>query len=184
LIERRSTIRGIERRALYAPAYDFGEEVPGSYRYLLEIVWLPLNTTRLQVIGLNPSTATEQQDDPTVRKVCALANRMGFGGLLMTNVAAYRATNPDSMLRCDDPFGSENTPEWLASLPASLVLAAWGANGGKPQLVDRVADIRYVFGERLHALRVTPKSRQPEHPLYIPGRLRPRPLAELEAEAR
>lgn len=179
MIERRATIRGVERRALYSEG-RCGD--PGCYRYLLEIVWLPLNPRRLQVIGLNPSTATEHADDPTVRRLRGWSARLGCGGLLMTNLAAYRSRYPEDMLGCDDPFGPENTPEWLASLDADLVIAAWGANGVKPKLRDRVADIRAVFGDRLQALRLTKKSRCPEHPLYLPGCLQPRPLAELEAE--
>lgn len=183
MIERRATVRGIERRALYSARKDVtgAHDVPGCYRYLLEIVWLPLVPSRLQCVCLNPSTADHLQDDPTVYKLRKLAGAMGFGGLLMTNLCAFRATKPGAMLASEDPFGPENTPEWLASLPADLVLAGWGRHATHKRLAERTAEVRAAFGDRLHALRLTRKSRVPEHPLYIPGDLRPRPLSELES---
>lgn len=175
MIERRGQSRRLEsRRALYSPC--------GRYRYLLEIVFLAKqgDASRLQVIGLNPSTATEFVDDPTLRRCKWLAQHEGYGGLLMTNLAAFRSTSPQVMLWADDPIGRENTPEFLASLPATEVLAAWGAHGSRKELAAQVDAVRTVFGHRLCALRRT-KNGQPAHPLYLPNGLRPVPLEELSA---
>lgn len=38
------------------------------------------------VIGLNPSTADETRDDPTIRRCTGYARLWRFGGLLMTNL--------------------------------------------------------------------------------------------------
>ena len=52
------------------------------YRYSLRIVWgtaLPLAS----FVGLNPSTADEWQDDPTVRRCRTFAESWNCGGLLI-----------------------------------------------------------------------------------------------------
>lgn len=128
----------------------------------------------LMVIGLNPSTADETKNDPTIRRCIAFAQRWGFGGLCMTNLFAYRATDPRDMRRCQHPVGDEND-YWLQKISSSpnagMVLAAWGNHGGHQnrsshmlELVSEVADV--------HCLRVTGKG-HPEHPLYIPTETMP-----------
>ena len=52
--------------------------------------------------GLNPSTADENKDDPTIRRCNSFANDWGYGGLCMTNLFAYRATDPSVVLKADD----------------------------------------------------------------------------------
>lgn len=77
-----------------------------QYRYWLTRIWnhaLPM----LAVIGVNPSTADEVENDPTIRKCMGFAERLGFGGLLMINVAAYRATDPKKCRDAADPIGEE-----------------------------------------------------------------------------
>lgn len=48
----------------------------------------------VQFIGLNPSTADETNDDPTLKKCMKFAHRWGFGSMCMTNLFAFRATEP------------------------------------------------------------------------------------------
>jgi hypothetical protein len=85
------------------------------------------------VIGINPSTADEQQDDPTIRRVVGFGVRLGFGGALMLNVGAYRATDPSNWKAATDPIGPENTIEHLKKyvdqFRVQTVVAAWGKNG-------------------------------------------------------
>ena len=65
----------------------------GTYRYRLWRYW---HTERepLIFIMLNPSTADAMQDDPTIRKCIGFAKRLGFGGIEVVNLFAYRATDP------------------------------------------------------------------------------------------
>jgi len=54
---------------------------------------------------LNPSTADEVQLDPSCTRAHRYAERWGFGGLIVTNLFAWRATDPDEMKAAGDPVG-------------------------------------------------------------------------------
>ena len=56
----------------------------------------------------NPSTADHNDDDPTIIKCIKYAQNWGYGGLLIGNLFAYRATNPSEMKKVDDPVGPLN----------------------------------------------------------------------------
>lgn len=65
----------------------------GRYRYTLWREWIG-GEGFVQFIGLNPSTATDTEDDPTIRRCINYAKSWGYGGMCMTNLFAYRATLP------------------------------------------------------------------------------------------
>lgn len=139
-----------------------------TYRYTLWRVWdaaLPY----CQFVGLNPSTADETKNDPTVRRCIAFAKDWGYGALCMTNAFAYRATDPRVMKQQADPIGPDND-HWLLEVArgAGIVVAAWGVHGAHR---DRDRQIRTML-PRLHCLGVTAKG-QPKHPLYLPSDLQP-----------
>ena len=151
------------------------------YRYWLTRIWddaLPM----MCVIGLNPSTADENADDPTIRKCIGFSTRLGFGGLLMLNVGAYRATNPREWLTAVNRFGPENTPQHLLEYIAqnsvclppgeiptkgiTLVVAAWGRNAAKYQSAVRALEIvRAIPGLKCWGRNA---DRTPRHPLMLP----------------
>jgi len=119
----------------------------------------------LMVIGLNPSTADETLDDPTIRRCKDFAKRWGFQALCMTNLFAWRATDPRDMKRMPDPVGPEND-KWLVRISrgAGMILAAWGKHGSH---MNRAALILSGL-PTIHCLR-TNKDGSPEHPLYVPA---------------
>lgn len=95
-----------------------------KYRFALWRVWddsLP----RVMFIGLNPSTADESDDDPTLIRCIRYAKSWGYGGICMANLFAFRATDPKVMLSAKDPVGADND-RWLLELSQSsgLVVAA------------------------------------------------------------
>jgi hypothetical protein len=99
------------------------------YRYWLLRVWddsLPM----LCVIGVNPSTADEKEDDPTIRRTIGFGKRLKYGGLLMLNVGAYRATDPREWKAAADPFGPKNSvshlKRYISRFNPACVVAAWG----------------------------------------------------------
>jgi hypothetical protein len=78
-------------------------------------------------IGLNPSTADETQDDPTIRRCIDFARRWGFARLKMLNLFALRSTDPRGLLTADDPVGPENDCTISKVVGGSdLIICAWG----------------------------------------------------------
>lgn len=135
-----------------------------NYRYALWRVWEPEKPYVL-FIGLNPSTADETEDDPTIRRCINFAKSWGYGGIYMANLFAFRTSKPRELWLADDPVGHDND-RWLLALSekAELTIAAWG-NGGSHQGRSRVLRSQ-IPG--LHCL-VMNNGGEPRHPLYVPG---------------
>lgn len=138
-----------------------------TYRYALWRRWGRGHYAMF--IGLNPSTADETQDDPTIRRCIGFARAWGYSGLCMANLFAYRATEPADMKKAADPIGWENDSTLSAwAHDAGVVVAAWGAHGTYKR---RDQSVRLLV-PGLHYLRLT-KDGHPGHPLYLPGSLQP-----------
>ncbi|MFC6644511.1 DUF1643 domain-containing protein [Granulicella cerasi] len=131
------------------------------YRYTLDIVWdesLPMAA----FIGLNPSTADEFQDDPTVRRCRGFAEREGCGGMRMLNIFGYRATDPKVMLAIEDPVGVGNVLHKLIAPIAGPRIACWGSHGmhlGRGAAVAAKIPGLMCFGWNANGM--------PKHPLYL-----------------
>jgi hypothetical protein len=125
-------------------------------------------------VGLNPSTADETTDDPTVRRCIAFARDWGYGALCMTNLFAFRATRPEDLKSAAGPVGLENDHFLLRhAARAGIVVAAWGNHGAH---LGRGAQVRALL-PHLHCLRRTGTG-HPAHPLYLPKTLRPVPWVD------
>src|SRR5690348_9608350 len=81
-------------------------------------------------ILLNPSTADESTDDPTVRRCIGFARAWGFGTVAIGNLFASRTRSPALLAEFSDPVGPGNG-DWLVRLrdESSLTVAAWGNHG-------------------------------------------------------
>lgn len=143
-----------------------------AYRYSLEIEWGGGGGT-CNFLMLNPSTADEIANDPTVERCERRARMWGYRRLIVTNLFAFRATDPRDMKAAADPVGPENDAAILAAAKESdLVIAAWGNHGfhlGRADAVRACLNSQHV---RLKCLRVS-KSGQAAHPLYLPYELEP-----------
>mgnify|MGYP003381930750 CR=1 FL=1 len=138
------------------------------YRYELWRKWGE-GDRYVMFIGLNPSTADEKTDDPTVRRCMNYAQAWGYGALCMTNLFAYRATKPRDMMSVADPVGPENNHFLLqAAAQAGIIVAAWGTDGAH---LGRDTKVREMLPQ-LTCLRLTKKG-HPAHPLYLPKTLKP-----------
>lgn len=137
-----------------------------SYRYLLTRVW-DESGKRALFIMLNPSTATEVQNDPTVERCERRARALGFGGFRVTNIFGWRDTDPKKMRAAADPVGAENDAAILESCPwADQIIAAWGAHG---EHMGRGAEMEALLraqNQPVYHLGLT-KAGHPKHPLYI-----------------
>jgi hypothetical protein len=158
----------------------------GEYRYWLSRVWDRGSELALWVM-LNPSTASAEVDDSTMRRTQEFSRRWGYGGVVVANLFARRCTRPVHLKDPGDPIGPDND-EWLWKLASKravgLVVAAWGVHGtlyGRDQAVARMF---HRLGRPLHCLGTT-KDGHPRHPLYLKGEtaLEPWPRPPVEGEA-
>jgi hypothetical protein len=132
-----------------------------KYRYALSRTWDVKKKTVL-FIALNPSTANERNDDPTIRKCINYANKWGYGSLLVANLFAYRTTKPTKLRYVKNPVGNDNDQHIMdLSKNAGLIVAAWGNEGS---LFNRDKEIIRLI-PNLMCLKIN-KSGQPAHPLY------------------
>jgi hypothetical protein len=153
----------IESDAIFSPCR--------TWRYSLWRIWdrkLPM----VQFIGLNPSTATETENDPTVTRCINYARDWGYGGMYMSNIFAFRATEPEDMKKAGNPVGPKNN-HWLLKVhqEAAISVAAWGTDGA---YLDREKQVLKLLGD-LHCLKLT-KHNHPWHPLYLNNTLAPIPV--------
>jgi hypothetical protein len=141
------------------------------YRYVLWRRW-DAERPLVMMIGLNPSTADASNDDPTIRRCIGFAHDWGAGGLVMTNLFAFRATYPAHLKLAADPVGPRN--DWWIRRMAGLcptIVAVWGNDG---TFLGRSAALRKRLAGRLQVIRLN-QSGEPAHPLYLPRHLHPRP---------
>lgn len=147
----------------------------GRYRYQLLREW----DTKMPVvlfIMLNPSKADADNDDPTIRRCIDFAQRWGFGGLMVGNLWAYRATDPKELK--NNPETSP-TGDWLREInerhvdimaaQCELVIFAWGVN--KYATDSRV---KTFVDKHPTAKAITiSKHGKPVHPLFLRRTLTP-----------
>jgi hypothetical protein len=146
------------------------------YRYLLTRVWEPGGAKALFVM-LNPSTATEVQNDPTVERCERRARTLGFGAFRVCNIFAWRDTDPKAMRRAADPVGPGNDAAIREScFWADTIVCAWGTHGAHLGRGPEVERLMRATGRTLHHLGLT-QDGHPRHPLYIGYQVAPMPWA-------
>ena len=133
-----------------------------KYRYSLSRIWDKQKKFAL-FIGLNPSTADEEVDDPTIRRCSGYAQKWGYGGFIMVNLFAYRTTLPSNLKKVKYPVGRDND-KYIVKLSkkADITVAAWGNNGNLYRRDKQVLSLV----PKLMCLKIN-KSGQPAHPLYL-----------------
>lgn len=137
-----------------------------QYRYALTRVWDPAGR-RVLFLMLNPSKATEVQNDPTVERCERRARALGYGGMRVVNIFAFRATDPRDLKAAADPTGPDNDTAIREGVDwADDVLAAWGAHGDHQGRGVAVAVLLTGLEGRLLHLGLT-KVGHPRHPLYV-----------------
>jgi len=144
----------------------------GQFRYMLRRVWTTL-LPPLVFVMLNPSTADGEVDDHTIRKCCEFARLLGFGGIVVVNLFAYRATKPAALKAAGYPVGPENDA-WIrravaemVEMGGSTVVCAWGANARRLARPREVLALLRGLGVKPMALQLT-EDGIPNHPLMLP----------------
>lgn len=137
-----------------------------AYRYSLTRIWQE-DGKRVSFVMLNPSTATEVQNDPTVERCERRARALGFGAFRVTNIFAYRATDPRVMRAQPDPVGADNDQAILdAAAWADQIICAWGNHGAHLNRGPMVTELLRGQPKALYHLGLS-KAGHPKHPLYI-----------------
>lgn len=142
-----------------------------SYRYRLSRDWG--NGPRIAFILLNPSTASELRNDPTVARCEGRAQRDGYGGFDVLNLFGFRATRPGDLRAAADPVGAVNAETVLeVAGRAATVVCGWGVHGAH---LGEGAAMRGLLAARdipLWHLGLT-RDGHPRHPLYVANSVQP-----------
>ncbi|KIC49958.1 DUF1643 domain-containing protein [Tateyamaria sp. ANG-S1] len=147
------------------------------YRYSLTRIWDD-SGRRVNFVMLNPSTATEVQNDPTVERCERRARTLGYGSFAVTNIFAWRDTDPRAMRAAADPIGPDNdTAITERATWAHDVIAAWGTHGEHMDRGTAVATLLHDTQRPLFHLGLS-KAGHPKHPLYLPYTQQPEPWVQ------
>ena len=115
-------------------------------------------------IMLNPSTADETTNDPTVRRTIGFATDWGYANLVVCNIFGYRGTDPKELGGIFDPVGPVNDDYIVRSArDSNIIIAAWG---------EEVLEMLAERDVSVHHLGLT-KGGHPRHPLYLPKTTKP-----------
>ncbi|MFN4249080.1 MAG: DUF1643 domain-containing protein [Flavipsychrobacter sp.] len=133
-----------------------------QYRYWLSRVW-DVEKPLIMYIGLNPSTADAEKDDPTITRMIGFAKGWGYGGMIVTNLFAYRATSPTDMFNAAEPVGIDNDHHIRMQYgKCHTVVFCWGVNGyykDRNKMVSSFFPHAQCFGTTINGY--------PKHPLYL-----------------
>lgn len=157
---------GCRSWAIYSPCE--------KYRYELTRVWEE-DGRKAVFVMLNPSTATEVQNDPTVERCERRARALGFGAFRVCNIFAWRETDPKLMRSQADPVGEGNDAAILEACAwADQVVCAWGAHGA---YLDRGPAVEALIrGTKVQPYHLgLTKAGHPKHPLYLSYSQQPEP---------
>ena len=164
-----------------------------NHRYTLRREWNAQGKGILNFIMLNPSTADDVFDDATIRRCVGFAKRWGFSCLVVTNLFAYRATDPNELKRLalSDPLlavGDDNDRILrMQAHIADAIVCAWGNHG---DLLHRDLDVcRMLRNYELLCIRRTldanpahpVRERYTAEPVVYLGSAEERFMAEVEA---
>lgn len=150
--------------------YGDGGEASSIYRYVLKREGIvgaeaPLNPGAALLIGLNPSTATANVNDPTITRETDFVRRWGYSNLWKCNAFGFRATDPEKMKLAIDPVGPNNDQHILElAAVASIIVICWGKDGAFRQRGYAIRKLLKGF-DLLHFGKT--KNGEPKHPLYL-----------------
>lgn len=142
----------------------------GTYRYELTRRWS--DRPLAGWVMPNPSTADAEVDDPTIRRCVGFAKAWGFGGIVVRNLYALRATDPAELRAHPEPIGPDNAEHLVRAAKDALTICAWGAHGARDDRSRHVAALLEAAGADLRCLALTADG-QPRHPLYLRADLTP-----------
>ena len=135
-----------------------------KYRFALWRIW-DKSKPLVMFIGLNPSTANEDTDDPTIQSVIRIAKNNGYGGIYMMNCFSYISTDPDKLYDCSGWIENEKHLKEIAS-KCNEVVFAWG----NFKVVQKLG-VDYLLFRMFPNAKCIMKNKNgsPGHPLFKKG---------------
>ncbi len=124
--------------------------------------------------GVNPSTASPNDLDPTMKNVDALAKANGYDSYLMINLYPMRATNPNDMHEVMDEDIVEKNLEYITQVLATTECDIWVAWGNLiktrkylKDCLERIIKIADTYQCNWYTIGQRTKEGHPHHPLYL-----------------
>lgn len=137
-----------------------------NYRYVLWRIW-DNSKPKVMFIGLNPSIANEEIDDPTIRRVKSLAKNWGYGGVYMLNLFTYVTAYPEQLKKCENPLKLADLYLKKYAAKSEKIIFAWG---NFKEAEKRGREVMKMFSGYI---LIKNKNGSPRHPLYVPGDVMP-----------
>lgn len=131
------------------------------HRYALWRIW-DENKPLIMFIGLNPSTADEDDNDKTIRRVIGFAKDWGYGGMYMMNLFTYITPYPKELTNLYDPYMDDYILLLKISEKCKSILFCWGTfkqAKKRADIVSRLFKNALCLGKN--------KDGSPKHPLYM-----------------
>ena len=154
---------------------NIGEGISGAafsdsnrrFRYALWRFWEP-SGDKLFFLGLNPSTANDIKDDPTIRRLIGFAKSWGFGGLFAGNLFSLVSADPANLWFTpspEQPNGPNDSAIKRMRELSTKVMVGWGNEGRNAG--TRPGEVLALIGQPVFCIKTT-KAGEPGHPLYMP----------------
>lgn len=126
----------------------------------------------LYVFGVNPSTATDTDPDPTMSRVIGFVNRNGFDGFAMMNLYPLRSTNPNALPHNIDiglhQKNLQKIKEIIGNSNNPIILLAFGDPiNAAPYLKDclkDIVDLLQSLSPKWKQIGMPTKMGNPRHP--------------------
>jgi hypothetical protein len=132
-----------------------------KYRYALWRIW-DESKPLVMFIGLNPSTANEDENDPTIRSVERISKHNGYGGFYMMNCWPFVSTDPAGLSTSGGTLYNDIKLKEISEKCQDIVFAWGNFEIVKMQGVDYILSRRFPNAK---ALKLN-KNGSPKHPLY------------------
>ena len=145
MIKKEHSSNGVESYAIFSDCE--------RYRYVLSRAW-DKTKGKVVFIGLNPSTADEMKNDPTITRMINFAKSWNYDKISTCNLFAFRATFPQDLKKALDPIGSENDKLVSEEIKdTDKIILAWGNHG---KFNNRSTEIlKNIDKNKVHTLGIT-----------------------------
>lgn len=137
-----------------------------KFRYTLTRQWDESKQLAC-LVGLNPSTADKDSNDPTIRRCISFTQQWGFGGFIIVNLFGFKSPHPGVLKKAQDPIGPQNNIAINRTVDSTArVILMWGNHGS---FRDRDLEVlQLLSGRSLYCAGMT-KTGAPRHLLYVKG---------------